>query len=405
MGAFVDTRVFSSPEKRGIVAAIMAMYFLSPLISAIAPAMSAVAQDYPEISAAAIGYVLTLTAAFQAVTALATGYVAGRKMNFRTLAIAASIIVIVSGCFPFFLHGGSDFVPLLVSRALLGVGLGIIMPLSNATAMAAFSKEEERSSVVGVGNAMLNLGTIVTNLIGGVLCAISWQTSFLVYLLGILLFIPSAFAMKEPPHFDEMDGARKAGKSRLPGMALVYIILFLISVEFCQPVIVYCSQALAGAGITNPLVTSAMTIAFSIGGIVVSAPFAKVLATFKKRTLPISLLLAAVALAICRIGASPEVANPFVYGVGAFLTGVALLAVTCYTPMALSQVTPPEQLGTAMGLNSFAMAMGTFLVTPFAQLCSALTGESSLLNVYAIAAVLSLVLCIIVAVVMRVRDK
>lgn len=378
---------------KGTVATIMTLYFLSPTISAISPAMSSIAGSYPDVSPAAIGYVMTITAALQAVTALIAGALAGRKLRYRTLAIASSILVVIAGCIPFFLSGGADFPVLIGSRALLGIGLGTIMPLSNALVLAAFSDEGTRSRLIGVGNAMLNVGTIVTNLLGGFLCAISWQSTFLVYALGIVLFALSAFAMKEPAHVEEENVERKKGS--LPAVTFVYIVFFLLMCVMTQPVIVYCSQVLAEAGITNAMVSAFMVSVFSIGGIIISLMFTGLFKLLGKMLLPASFVVAAVALLVCFMGGNPQDSNVILYGIGAALAGMALLMVTCFTPMAISQVVAPEMQSTAMGFVSFAMGGGTFLSTPFAQLAGIVTGAETIGTVLMFAACCSGVLAVV----------
>lgn len=379
----------------GTVAVIMALYFLSPTISAISPAMSLIASAFPDVGAAAIGYVLTITAAAQAVTAVVAGALAGRKLGYRTLAIMSSVLVVVAGCFPFFLSGGdADFVMLLVSRALLGVGLGTIMPLSNALVLAAFSAENDRSRLIGIGNAMLNIGTIVTNLLGGFLCSISWQTTFWVYALGAVLFVLSVFAMREPAHVQE-DSTEHSKGGKLPIVSFAYILFFLLMCVVTQPVIVYCSQVLAEAGITDSMVSAIMVSVFSIGGICVSLPFTGIFKVLRNTLLPVAFVVAFIGLLVCFFGAQPEGANAFLYGLGAALAGAALLLVTCFTPMALSQVVAPELQSTAMGFVSFAMAAGTFLSTPFAQLGGVVMGSESIVNVLLFASLCAVVLAVL----------
>ncbi len=383
---------------KGTIAVIFALYFMSPTISAISPAMSAIASTFPEVGATAIGYVLTITAAFQAITAVIAGTLAGRRVNYKTLAILSSALVVVSGCLPFFLPEGGGFVLLLVSRAVLGIGLGIIMPLSNALVLAAFSEEGDRSRLIGVGNAMLNVGTIVTNLLGGFLCGIGWQSTFLVYALGVVLLALSVLAMREPPHMSEDTQAEAPKGGKLPAISFVFIVFFLLTCVVTQPVIVYCSQVLAEAGITDAMVAAIMVSIFSIGGICVSLPFTGLFKVFHNTLLPIAYVIAAIALAACFIGAQPSSPSAILYGIGAALAGAALLIVTCFTPMALSQVVAPEMQSTAMGFVSFAMAAGTFLSTPFAQLAGIVMGSQSVASVLLFAAICAGVLAVITAV-------
>ena len=367
----------STGSAQRITAVIMTLFFLSPTISAISPVMSSISVDYPDVSAAVIGYVMTVTAATQAATAVITGAIAGKLVRFKPLLVAAAFIYTIAGCLPFFLRGGSDFSILLASRALLGVGLGIIMPLSNATILAFFSSEETRAKLIGRGNLMLNVGTVVTNFIGSVLCAVSWQTSFLVYGLGVVLVVLSITWMQEPEATTPDAVSHNASKRKLPAITFLFVVVFLLNVVLTQPAIVYNSQLLTGAGMPSPVLAAVMIALFSVGGGTMSAVFPRLFGSLRNALLPAAFFISALGLGIVYVGSLPEVANVAVYAVGITLVGVGLLATTCFTPLAISLVVAPEMQATAMGFVSFAMAIGTFLSTPFAQIVSAITGSSA----------------------------
>lgn len=392
-----------SSSSIAITIVILMVYFLSPTISAISPAVASIATAYPAVSTSVIGYVVTITAAFQAVTAVVAGSIMGKKVNYRTLTIVSSALVVLSGCFPYFLQDGSGFILLLVSRAFLGIGLGIIMPLSNALVLASFSDEGKRSALIGAGNAMLNIGTIVTNLLGGFLCGISWQSTFLTYALGIILLVLSVFMMQEPPHVQSLTREKKSG--RLPAFTFVFILFFLMMCVVTQSVVVYCSQLLADAGIADSMVSATMVSVFSIGGIAVSLCFSALYKLLRDALLPVSFIVSALALLACFVGCNQSSPSIILFGTGAVLAGVALLIITCFTPMAISQIVSPNMQSTAMGFVSFAMAAGTFLSTPFAQLSAVVMGDASIRMVLLMGAVVSLALVVLGAVAVVVAKR
>lgn len=367
--------------------------------------MSSIAASYPDVPAATVGYVMTITAAFQAVTALAVGALLGRKLKYKTATIVAAAGVALAGCFPFFLPDGAGFAALIVSRAVLGVALGFIMVLSNSLVLAFFQDEQARSKRISMGNAMLNIGTIVTNLVGGMLCAISWQTTFLTYAVGVVLLIASVFLMKEPElavgDVKATDDSANVAEKKLPAIAFVFIVLFLIVVICVQPVVVYTSQALADAGVTSSMVTAGIITAFSIGGIVASAAFPALFKKLKNAMLPVAFAVSAVAMCGCYLFCSPDCASVAAYGFCAALAGCGLLLITCFTPLVLSQVCAAEMLPTAMGFVSFAMAMGSFLSTPFAQVVAAATGSGSVRFVMLAAGVVAALFVVVSVFILR----
>lgn len=360
---------------RGLKATIFSLFFFAPTISAISPAMAALSQAYPEITPAGIGYVLTIAAAFQAITALVTGAIAGRVVSYRTLLVASSILYVAGGCFPFFLADGQGFTALLVSRAVFGIGTGIMMPLSNALIMACFDDSETRTGLVGAGNVALNAGTVVTNLLGGYLCVISWQMTFTLHILGSVVLVFSLLFLRGSvvPEVDEsgegQSVARAFAKSivKLPAAAFGFPALLLLTLVITQPIIVYNAQLLAEAGIGTSVTAGYMTIAFAAGGIAASSLFKKIVGRLGAWLVPLAFLVAVLATALGFFGASHENGNIVMYALAVFLDGASLLLVTCFVPVAVAERIDSGLIAPAMGLVSFATAAGTFLAAPFAQ--------------------------------------
>ena len=374
-----------TPGGAGLKATIYSLFFFAPTISAISPAMASLSLAYPDITPAGIGYVLTIAAAFQAITALITGAIAGRVVSYRALLVVSSILYVAGGCFPFFLADGQGFVSLLVSRAVFGIGTGIMMPLSNALIMACFSEHEVRTGLVGAGNVALNFGTVATNLIGGYLCLISWQMTFAVYALGSVVLVFSLLFLKGSivPEVKEQDDGRGVVRAfaksvaHLPAPAFGYPGLLLLTLIVTQPIIVYNAQLLAEAGIGTSVTAGYMTIAFAAGGVIASSLFKRIVSHLGSWLIPAAFFVAVLATALGYFSASPESGNIAMYVVAVFLDGASLLLVTCYVPVAVAGRIDAGLIAPAMGIVSFATAAGTFFAAPFAQVSAAIvsTGE------------------------------
>ena len=92
----------------------------------------------------------------------------------------------------------------LIMRALVGVGVGIIMPLSTGL-LAFYFTPGEQEGLMGYSSAMNQMGGVVATLLSGLLANISWRASFLVYLMGLisivlcLIFLPNDKVVQEGP--------------------------------------------------------------------------------------------------------------------------------------------------------------------------------------------------------------
>ena len=84
----------------------------------------------------------------------------------------------------------------LLMRALVGVGVGMIMPLSTGL-LTYYFPPEKREGLLGLASAANQLGGVIATLLAGLLAGISWRLSFMVYLMGLisivlcLIFLPN----------------------------------------------------------------------------------------------------------------------------------------------------------------------------------------------------------------------
>ena len=161
--------------------------------AAVSPALARIAAAFPDTDATSIKLILTTPAAFIIVFSLLSGRLCARFSKRGVLA-AGLLIYLIGG-----LDGGAaaSFEQLLASRAVLGVGVGLIMPLATGL-IADFFGGEERARMLGFSTAASNLGGIIATLAAGILAAASWRYSFGVYGLGIPVLILVLAFLPEP---------------------------------------------------------------------------------------------------------------------------------------------------------------------------------------------------------------
>ncbi|MDO4542349.1 MAG: MFS transporter, partial [Bacillota bacterium] len=108
-----------------------------------------------------------------------------RYFGSKTLTILGLLFYTIGGC----LAGAFDDIYLLLgARALVGIGVGIIMPLSTGL-LSFYFPPQDQERLMGYSSAMNQLGGAVATLLSGLLAAISWRASFLVYALGLICFV------------------------------------------------------------------------------------------------------------------------------------------------------------------------------------------------------------------------
>ncbi len=152
--------------------------------AAVAPALGAIADYFSKTDPLLIKLIITLPSLFIIFTSLFFSLISSR-LSSKTIAISGLIFYIIGGC-------GAGFVNnvyfLLAFRIILGIGVGLIMPLSTGL-IAYFFDKNEQSKLMGYSSAMNNLGGIIATALSGYLVSLNWRYSFAIYLLGLLVMI------------------------------------------------------------------------------------------------------------------------------------------------------------------------------------------------------------------------
>jgi len=204
--------------------------------AAMAPALGTISEHFSSYSNLTVQLVVSLPALFIIVTNLFFPLFC-KLMRTRTLAVVGLLLYVVSGAGAFFVE---DIVLVLVLRALLGVSVGMIMPLSTGL-LAYYYPPEQQAHLMGLSAFMSQMGGVVATLLSGFLCGIAWNYAFLVYLLGalalllVLLYLPNEKLIvgektleNSPDYYDSECGVTKARKK--PGHPLASLARFSPSV-------------------------------------------------------------------------------------------------------------------------------------------------------------------------------
>lgn len=150
--------------------------------AAVAPGLGEIAKAFPSESQTTIKLILSLPPLFIVPFSILSGILSSR-MSKKTLLISGLVVYIIGGFGAFFTDSLPD---MLVFRAVLGAGTGIILPLSTGL-IADFYQGSERMKMLGYSFSANNLGAILGNLGAGILAMKNWHDVFYVYLLGVLV--------------------------------------------------------------------------------------------------------------------------------------------------------------------------------------------------------------------------
>lgn len=151
-----------------------------------------------------------------------------------------------------------DIYVLLVMRALLGISVGLIMPLSTGL-LAYYFPPEQQAQLMGLSAAMNQMGGVVATLLAGLLATIEWNYAFLVYLMGLIAVVMVWLWLPD----EKLGSANKRGIPFEPrqllkfhpsviGMLLLMMIFFVFPTNFA--IIAHQQTSLSNEAITMMMV-------------------------------------------------------------------------------------------------------------------------------------------------------
>lgn len=152
-----------------LAASILSLSLLTVMAgAAVAPALEVIREHFSEASKLEIQLIVSMPALFIVITNLFFGKLAER-FGARALTMLGLVLYTVGGS----AAGLFDSIwAVLIMRALVGVGVGIIMPLSTGL-LTYYFPPERREGLMGLSSAANQLGGVVATLLAGVLANIS----------------------------------------------------------------------------------------------------------------------------------------------------------------------------------------------------------------------------------------
>src|SRR5699024_4096665 len=162
--------------KPTIIAISMATVMAGESIS---PALGVIAINFTDANPTLTKLILTIPSLIFIRFSFLLSYLT-KKITKRSIVLIGLIIYMVGGVGPQFV---STIEAIIALRLLLGIGVGLLMPLADSLINDHF-EGKERIKMMGYNSAFSNFGGILTMLFVGWFAKLSWEGPFNVYLLG-----------------------------------------------------------------------------------------------------------------------------------------------------------------------------------------------------------------------------
>ncbi|WP_165047154.1 MULTISPECIES: MFS transporter [unclassified Adlercreutzia] len=351
-----ETKATTVPLK-GVIG-ILALYCVMGEFTILTPSIAAFARHFAGTPITTIMFANSITGIVSVPMSILSGAVLA-KVGFKRAAVVGTVTMSLGGALPFLLPSITDYTYVIVSRIIVGIGLGIVMPVGSAT-IVAFFEGEERSRLLGYGTTIQFVFALVYTTAAGFLTEIQWNYPFLAYLIGLgplcvsVAWMPEAKARARSQRL--LCGPRGATAKRMPGAVWGYAAFTLVAWTCVTTVQVITSTVLDVRGLAGPGEAALVINCCGIGSIVSGLVFLPALRMFGTRLFGASAVLVGAGLVPCLL-ASSSVA----YALGVFMLGLGGSTFFTAAQNAVGNITPQERIPFASGLMSSVMSLGPFV--------------------------------------------
>ena len=169
-----------------------------------------------------------------------------------------------------------SFLPLLASRAVLGIGVAFVYTSVTILIYDLYAGQA-MDRALGLRSSANSAGAAVWPLVGGALGSVSWHLPFGIYLLALPLGLVALFTIPDSARGGraqadgggtETDGRGIVGVFRArPALPLVYVLYFGAN-TLLYAIVVFYPALLEGVGVTSPFVVSLYLAANGAAGAV-----------------------------------------------------------------------------------------------------------------------------------------
>lgn len=368
----------------------------APAINANIPAL---AKHFNEVPLSMVEMLTTIPSLFLMISVLTSSFIA-KKIGYKQTIMIGLAIVMVAGLVPLCID---HFVIILISRAMLGFGVGLFNSLLVAM-INHFYDASERATMYGLQTAFEGAGGIFITFVAGQLLKINWQAPFFAYLIAIPVFI---IYLKFVPKVETKDIVQTNVKettqvshkkgNNLPVVG--YVALLFVAAVFYMIMGIKISSLITTVGYGDASDASIVIILLSLGGISAGVFFGKFIKLCKGFTASLGLLILSGAMFILAISNTMLLTL-----VGGFLTGFGF---KLFMPSLIERINNSNlknpSLATSLLLVGFNM--GSF-VSPYGSLLlQNLAGTTNLPDLFLINAIGFTILSIITFVVTIIKTK
>lgn len=333
-------------KKIMLIISLLALNIVEQAASVISATIPQMAKAFPDHSQVQIEMITTIVSMFVTIFVLVSGLIVN-KLGQKTTAVLGIAIAAVSSIIPAF---SNSFNMIMVSRAILGVGIGLANPLA-VSLIGEFFEGDFLAHLMGWRAAASGIGTSLMTLLAGQLLKISWHAAYLVYLLFVptliffIFFVPdpekAGIKKQEAAENDQAAPTEETAEKHARGKVIFYAAVLFAYFSGVMVAMIKLATMYVEDGVGTPsqasTVFACLNFAQLLGGLV----FGVLYKFLKSKILPLGILLSGLTLVAMAMTTSNGamialgIASGFFGGVSIpyIFTRVSQLSVTKTAPM------------------------------------------------------------------------
>jgi len=382
----------TSYNRTGIKAAILTMSFIQMATNAIAPSLANIIENFPENSVTSVQYLMTFPNLLAVIMSVITGKIAARYSK-KVLEVTGLLLGCMSGIGSFFFH--SSLTLLYVWAGMLGIGIGLVVPIATSLISDYYSGEEQ-GKLLGYQTSAANIGSMLMTFFGGILAVFAWHYNYLVYLFAIpglvlsLLFIPKENI--------SVKSEEKESNIQIPRFAWLYFfvaaIFMLLFYMGPTNLSILVKEQQIGSAITAGNATTLLLLGGSAMGLV----FGRISAKIGKNTIPMGFLFLFIGYIMIY-----SANQAFLLYLGSFFVGTSN---TLVLPQCMGQmITENKKQSTFLLSVVFAVAnIGTFLAPALTGIATMIMGNNLASSRFLFTAITSFLLALLLFILLQFKN-
>ncbi len=354
------------------VATVLAIFALGQIPGSIDAAIAKIAEAFSLTSSSAL-YVTTVASLTSVFFGLLIGWIAGRKLTYRTIILLCASIEVIGALLPFWCK---NFSVILLVRACFGIGGMMSLENTMATLLIPI---EKRPRILGFAMFCGFGSNCLLQWVGGLLADIAWNYVFLTHLFLLIPFTilwiccPKIALEKTASQSTDLE---TDSLEKLPKLSIGIAFVMMIIGVLIAPLLIGCSF-LSAQIIDSATVAGLVAVCFSVGCMSGGLLYPVLYQRFQRRSLTIFFILTAIGSLGCALTRNIGGLCGFIFmsGIGFSLTQSCLM-------MLVGFITPPKKIAIASALFMAMFNLGMFGSGLFEHGVGIITGDALYFPLY-----------------------